>query len=79
MFKAIKHAIYLYIHNKGWCQHLHRDKKELESWQHPCPFGTRVFLDLFPPRVVNSEEFERIGKITRGKGLRPGEIIRGDI
>ena len=68
MIKAIIIAIYSYIHFKGWCIKLH---KERVDWHTGCPIADKMMLMLFPPLIVSREYGQEVKK----SGFRPGSII----
>ena len=71
MIKAIIIAIYSYIHFKGWCIKLH---KERVDWHTGCPIADKILLLLFPPIIVGRQIFNDLIKT----GGKPGLIIADD-
>lgn len=70
MIRAIKIAIYSYIHFRGWCKKLHKEPKE---WRSGCPIVDSMMFLLFPIYEVKDEVFKAM---VENNGLSPATIVR---
>lgn len=72
MNKAIKVAIYAYVHTKGWCAFLHHDRHD-KPWSQGCPLADRILLDLFPPMIFKGTR-EALVEAQKQGLFTPGQI-----
>lgn len=74
--KVLKAAICAFVHNKGWCNSMHREVSLGEQYNSGCPFKDAALFALFPPIILGNMNGLWEEKATEALS-KPGSVIIG--